>query len=57
MSVIGYFFPRSKSEIAFSGKKEGDTVDMNPWEQEKTVSFVIVLITIGIYSFFTYVSS
>ena len=50
------FFPKSKKEIAFSEKNEPAPIDMNPWKYAKTVSFGIVLITIGIYSFFTIVS-
>ena len=57
MLVIGHFFPKSKKEIAFSEKKESAPVDMNPWEHSRAVSFGIVLITIGIYSFFTFISS
>ena len=57
MLVIGHFFPKSKKEIDFSEKKKSAPVDMNPWEYSKAVSFGIVLITIGIYSFFTFVSN
>ena len=57
MLVIGHFFPKSKKEIAFSEKKESAPIDMNPWEHARAVSFGIVLITIGIYSFFTFVSN
>ena len=57
MLVIGYFFPKSKKEIAFSEKKESAPVDMNPWKYARAFSFGIVLITIGIYSFFTFISS
>ena len=57
MLFISYFLPKTKKEIALSEKKETAPIDMQPWEYARVVSFGIILITIGIYSFFTIISN
>tara|TARA_B100000427_G_scaffold328931_1_gene343336 strand:+ start:1545 stop:3176 length:1632 start_codon:yes stop_codon:yes gene_type:complete len=57
MLFISYIFPKTKKEIALSEKQEIAPIDMKPWEYARVVSFGIILITIGIYSFFTIISN
>jgi len=57
MLLIGFFYPKSKQEIVFSDKKEIAPVDITPWEYARPVSYGIIIITVGIYLFFTLVSN
>ena len=49
MLIIGYFHPKSETEIFKSDEREPSPVDMTPWESAKKVSMAIIFITVIIY--------
>jgi len=51
MLIVGYLQPKSEIEIAESDKKDKPPVDMTPWKHAKTVSYLIIMTTVGMYLF------
>ena len=57
MLFIGYFYPKSIEEINRSDKKEVAPINMDPWRYARKASFGIMMMTVALYLFLTFISS
>jgi len=49
MLIIGFFKPKSEREINKGYGIDIHPINMTPWKHEKSVSYIIIETTLGIY--------